>query len=524
MKTLKRLSVLFTIGILVLSCSDDDDTAPIILDAGTLSGGPFTFTVDGTSDMVSGITLNFNGTGDAQSYVITDPSNMILGTPPDLNGLEGVDFDGAGTGECFIWHITYDSDLTGLEMGGNISTLVGAYDLSNSIQVTRNANPSATFTVTIENVFEGKDYFNNGATGLIMPGMSEEFTFNAGKGHYLSLATMLAQTNDLFYAPEENGIALYDDMGNALTGDITHLFDLWDAGTEVNEEPGVGANQAPRQSAPNTGSDENGTVKLIADVSDGYTYPMVSDNIQVSLMHDGGTQFTVTVNNVSDTSTLGSPLAPGNWVVHNSGQTPLFMEDQMASEGLERMAEDGDASVLDMALTANSGLVSPFAPGAFAINDPIFMSGSTASAAFEALAEDGSPAGYTNVFNTPDMGSAPAPIFPGESYSFEFTAEAGDALSFGTMLVQSNDWVIGAGEIPLFTNGSALTGDITAMVNIYDSGTEMDEYPGAGPNQPVRQSGANTGLDENGMVALENDLPANVPAIESMIKITISSN
>jgi len=37
---------------------------------------------------------------------------------------------------------------------------------------------------------------------------------------------------------------------------------LFDAGTEKNEEPGVGPNQAPRQKAPNTGDAENGKVHL----------------------------------------------------------------------------------------------------------------------------------------------------------------------------------------------------------------------------------------------------------------------
>jgi hypothetical protein len=45
---------------------------------------------------------------------------------------------------------------------------------------------------------------------------------------------------------------------------------LWDAGTEVNELPGVGLSEAPRQSGPDTGPDENGNVRI---VSDGFTYP-----------------------------------------------------------------------------------------------------------------------------------------------------------------------------------------------------------------------------------------------------------
>jgi hypothetical protein len=110
------------------------------LNAGTLSGGPFDFTVDGSPDMVSGITLDAAMlNGDNQTYVITDEENNILGLPPALENVEGVDFDGAGAGVCLIWHMTYVDGLTGLDAGNNVSDLEGAYALSNSIMVTRNA-------------------------------------------------------------------------------------------------------------------------------------------------------------------------------------------------------------------------------------------------------------------------------------------------------------------------------------------------------------------------------------------------
>ncbi|MBT8181525.1 MAG: hypothetical protein KJO53_08045 [Eudoraea sp.] len=110
------------------------------LNAGTLAGGPFDFTVDGSPDMVSGITLDSAMlNGDNQTYVITDEENNILGIPPALENVEGVDFDGAGAGVCLIWHMTYADGLTGLEAGNNVSDLEGAYALSNSITVTRNA-------------------------------------------------------------------------------------------------------------------------------------------------------------------------------------------------------------------------------------------------------------------------------------------------------------------------------------------------------------------------------------------------
>ena len=69
-----------------------------------------------------------------------------------------------------------------------------------------------------------------------------------------------------------------------MSGDITSQYILWDAGTEVNEEPGFGPNQAPRQSAPNTGVDENG---VVTPVNDGkYVYPKVSDVIKVTITPD----------------------------------------------------------------------------------------------------------------------------------------------------------------------------------------------------------------------------------------------
>ena len=73
----------------------------------------------------------------------------------------------------------------------------------------------------------------------------------------LSFATMFVPSNDLFFAPDENGIPLFDETGMPKAGDATQYLMLWDAGTEENQEPGVGANQAQRQSGPNTGNDND---------------------------------------------------------------------------------------------------------------------------------------------------------------------------------------------------------------------------------------------------------------------------
>lgn len=112
------------------------------------------------------------------------------------------------------------------------------------------------------------------------PGNIYEFNFSAQDGDKLSFATMFVQSNDLFYAPDGMGIDLFDASGNTVTGEITSQIYLWDAGTEQNEMPGVGLNQAPRQEAANTGLDENGIVQL---VNDGFQYPLVQEVIKITL-------------------------------------------------------------------------------------------------------------------------------------------------------------------------------------------------------------------------------------------------
>lgn len=147
MSNLKKVWILIGVVMLAAGCSNDTDDEPIVLEAGTLSGGPFNITVDGTPDMISGVTLDAsNLTGSNRTYVITDDSRNILGTPPTLEALEGVDFDAAGVGVCFVYHLVYEDGLTGLEAGMNLDGLDGDFDLSNRITVTRTALNAGTLS------------------------------------------------------------------------------------------------------------------------------------------------------------------------------------------------------------------------------------------------------------------------------------------------------------------------------------------------------------------------------------------
>lgn len=121
--------------------------------------------------------------------------------------------------------------------------------------------------------------------GPLVPGGVFEFSFTATPKSRLYLAMMFGQSNDLFYAPGDEGIALFDPKGNAVTGDITDQLLLWDAGTEVNEEVGVGPNQAPRQKMANSGPTEKGVVHRAKDIR---FYGKNGDLFRVTLSVENG--------------------------------------------------------------------------------------------------------------------------------------------------------------------------------------------------------------------------------------------
>jgi hypothetical protein len=123
------------------------------------------------------------------------------------------------------------------------------------------------------------------AAGPITPGKAYKFTVSAAPGQKLTLAFMFGQSNDWFYAPGTNGIALFDAAGKPLSRDITGDLSLWDAGTEANEEPGLGPNQAPRQAAPNSGATERKAIRLVRRLKGEYgdKAPRIADVIRVTV-------------------------------------------------------------------------------------------------------------------------------------------------------------------------------------------------------------------------------------------------
>ena len=114
----------------------------------------------------------------------------------------------------------------------------------------------------------------------IYPGGLFRAKFTASPGDFFSFAVMLEQSNDAFYAPGPEGIALFDADGNPTSGNVTVQIMLWDAGTEVNQAPGLGPDTGVKEKAFDQGEDENGVVRLL---DDGFTYPAIAEVIKVSI-------------------------------------------------------------------------------------------------------------------------------------------------------------------------------------------------------------------------------------------------
>lgn len=449
-----------------------------------------------------------------------------------------------------------------------------------------------TFEVTIENVGSGFPILKSGAftpddvindnnnVPPLEPGEAFQFSFTAGPneipgaGMRLSFASMFVQSNDAYYAFEPGGLPLFDDSGTPIgmnsPADVTGSVHLFDAGTEVDQEPGTGADQAPRQDGFGAGDDEDGTVTRIQEndngvlEDDGFTYPAVAEGIEMTVRsekhEDGGYQFTVTIDNVSDetgATVNGAPivLSPGSYAVHWA-QTPSgdpvtypgHAPGSEASDGIERIAEDGRPAGADgvsgnhvAALGELTGVTVPLSPGAFAVHSDeatFFETGEAASAGIESIAEDGRPGELASTlsgldavrtaraFNTPDGADQPGPLAPGNSYSFSVEAVPGDRLSFATMYIQSNDlfYAFGPDGLALFDEDDApVGGDVTSQVMLYDAGTEGDQEPGVGLDQAPRQSDLDTGPSGGGTVTQVNGSNDgfSYPEVGTIIRVTI---
>lgn len=384
-------------------------------------------------------------------------------------------------------------------------------------------------TLSVENIATVMDFVQSGtfqhsqATPVTTPGQSTTFKFNAGKGQALMFATMYGYSNDMFFAPENPGIELFNSDGTPITGDVSAKIKLWDNGTRINQAPGA--------NVPRPGVAENAKVTMITDKdAQGYSYLPASDLMKVELAFDANTsEFTATITNISGGKANETPFSPGVWTVSNIldgklvNDKPFFEKDKESSNQLTALAETGNNKPLYEMVEDMTGIITGISPVLVVVytgdTNPIFEVGKKdPGLGLSKLAQTGDASQLKSSLERERLvrrvyvfGDKPA--LPGQKIEGNFEADRNDKIAIVTMFGYSNDW--------FYSNPTAIAGqtlgDQTSKFTLYDDGTALNQYPGAG-NAQALFTGKQIAEDKV-ISAVDNTYP--VPAVNKVIKVTI---
>ncbi len=420
--------------------------------------------------------------------------------------------------------------------------LFSATALLASCSKSKNKAPSAERTISVENVLQSDPlvesgvFQGQGSPALIQPGHSVSFQFSAARGEAVTFATMYGASNDLFFAPVSPGIQVYDASGNPIEGDVSSQVKLWDNGTRINQKPGA--------AVTHPGTAET-IARNIAEVSgtdaQGNTYLPAPSLMGVSLKYNGNSMFTLTITNNSGGTANETPFSPGVWAIsyivggNLLNANPLYVSGTPTANGLTNLAEMGDNTALDTYIKGMTGIFTPLSPVLVVvyngIDNPIFQLGSNdPGKGLKDLAQKGDASGLAtylrgvkgvkNVYVLPAAGSTVLlPVMSdqaGSRVSQQLSVVKGDKIAIATMYGFSNDW--------FFANADGVdateSGDISSAVALYDDGTAIDQFPGAGITQ---FNLAGTPLADNKpIMAVPNPNPfTTLPAITGIIKVTL---
>lgn len=401
---------------------------------------------------------------------------------------------------------------------------------------------TTTSTLTVENVLNAQPLVESGTfqgTGtppVVFPGQSVTIHFAAAKGEALSFVTMYGWSNDLFFAPENPGIAVYDASGNPIEGDVSSKIKLWDNGTRINQAPGA--------SVMHPGTADNKNITEVAGTdAQGNSYLAASLLMNAMLKYEGNSYFTLTIKNISGGTANETPFSPGVWSVsYIAGGSllnaaPLYAKDKPSANGLTSIAEMGNNTPLNTYISGITGIFTPYSPILVVvyngIDNPVYKEGELDRAkGLKLLAQRGNADTLASYLRTVNGVKAvyvlPAPstkvLLPvingqmGGKVSQEITASTGDRLLIATMYGFSNDWFFASTG-----NGTDATmkGDISSTIGLFDDGTAISQFPGAGITQ---FNLAGTPLDENKVIsAVPNPNGfTTLPDISNMIRVTLN--
>ena len=382
--------------------------------------------------------------------------------------------------------------------------------------------------ISFENVVSLKEFVQSGTfkgtnQESILPGESVSIRFHAGKGQRLMFATMYGYSNDMFFAPENPGLELFNADGVAITGNVSSKVYLWDNGTRINQQPGSGI-QHP-------GTADAGTIqKIETQDAQGNLYRPASELVNLNLAYDATTsEFTLTIKNNSGGTINQTPLSPGVWTVSNMldgklvKSEPFFKVGEKSSPQLTALAETGNNQLLGNMVNDMTGIITGLSPVLVVVYsgdiNPIYqLDKKDSNVGLKELAQKGDASklkqsleGMTNVRHVYVAGSSA--IAPGKKAEVQFKAWNGDKIAYATMFGYSNDWFYSNSE----SINADYTGDLTSRTILLDSGTGVNQYPGAGNRQEL--FGGTPQAEDNVIRRVDNAFP--IPQVSNIIKVTI---
>ncbi|WP_127132080.1 spondin domain-containing protein [Pseudoflavitalea rhizosphaerae] len=395
-------------------------------------------------------------------------------------------------------------------------------------------------TITIENILDSRllvesgTFMGAGTPPVIFPGQSVSFSFYASRKQRLTFATMYGWSNDLFFAPANPGIVLYSEDGMPVTGDVSSQIKLWDNGTRVNQVPGAAISHPGVAETPGRNVKEvNGT----DDYSN--TYLPASQLMKVSLAYEGNSKFTVTIMNNSGGTANETPFSPGVWAIsYVAGNDlllpePIYAANKPTANGLTNIAESGDISMMSNYLEANTGVFTPLSPVLVVVyrgtENPFFKAGEKdRGEGLKDLAQKGNAdilaavlkkkPGVKDVYVLKEPASTVLlPMIGGTAggkVSQLLSVVKGDRIAIATMYGFSNDWFFATSGNDL---DALVKGDVSSSVELFDNGTAIDQYPGAGITQ-FNLSGTPL-LESKPVQAVPN--PNAFTTLPSIIKVSV---
>ncbi len=199
------------------------DCTPLV--SGTVTGGPYSFcTADGQPDRLTGLMMQ-GADGENNTWLITDLNGNLVDR---FDNPASYDTETLTEGEYLVYHLTYDTGLTGLDLGQNIFTqLMGKFALSTPIALSRSNPQGGNLSANSPQIF----CVGDGTEDRIL---LEDLTLTDNSGNNIWVVTD-AQGQTILGLNENINAIDFDSAGNGqcLVYNLSYIGVL--SGLNINE-------------------------------------------------------------------------------------------------------------------------------------------------------------------------------------------------------------------------------------------------------------------------------------------------